>query len=428
MRTALSVAGSDSVGGAGIQADVKAMASVGVHAATVITAVTAQNTREVTKIMPVPASMVQAQLDAVLSDCDVRAVKTGMLFSAEIVDTVADALEDHDVPLIVDPVMVATVGASLHDGSFVRAMKERLLPIAELVTPNRHEAEVLAGMRIENEDDATYACEIIGKEGSAVLLKGGHMNDANVTDYLYVSSRINRIRNPRLPYPAGHGSGCVLSSYITAHMANGLDLMASVLESRKMIQKSLETQYSIGKGVPIVNAAAGIPEAPCGDGADVLKALDEAAAGIASELPAGSFPEGLNIAYAKEGAAGPEDIAAFDGGIVPGNGKPADARYGAAEHISFVIAEAMKADPSVRCAAWFRCDEEFVEKMEDAGLEVSLIRKRHRSIAETVREAISEHSRGFPDAVADISGDSVKVDVLGRDPADVLSKLSKISN
>ena len=88
----------------------------------------------------------------------------------------------------------------------------------------------------------------------------------------------------------------------------------------------------------------------------------------------------------------------------------------------------MKADPSVRCAAWFRCDEEFVEKMEDAGLEVSLVRKRHRSIAETVREAISEHSRGFPDAVADISGDSVKVDVLGRDPADVLSKLSKISN
>lgn len=429
MRTALTVAGSDSVGGAGIQADVKAMSAVGVHAATVITAVTAQNTREVTKIMPVPAPMVQAQLDAVLSDCDIRAVKTGMLFSADIIGVVADTLEDHDVPLIVDPVMVATVGASLHDASFTKAMKEKLLPIAELVTPNRHEAEVLAGMKIENEDDATYACEIIGKEGSAVLLKGGHMNDANVTDYLYVSSRINRIKNPRLPCEAGHGSGCALSSYITANMANGLDLVTSVLEARKMIQKSLETQYVIGKGVPVVNTNVRLADGEDEEKVKVIRALDEAVDRVCRLMPAENVPEdGFNIAYALEGASGPEEIAAVAGGIAVRNGAVARSdgvRFGAAEHLSFVLLEAMKAEPSARCAAWFSCDEEFVEEIEDAGLNVALVKKHGESIADTVREAIG-NSSGFPDAVADISRSKAKVDVFGKDPEDVLAKLRKI--
>lgn len=129
MRTALTVAGSDSVGGAGIQADIKAMSSVGVHAASVITAVTAQNTCKVSDIFPMPADIVQAQLDAVLSDCDIKAVKTGMLYNAEIVGVVADTFEDHDIPLIVDPVMVATVGDDLYDKTYVRALKEKLLPI-----------------------------------------------------------------------------------------------------------------------------------------------------------------------------------------------------------------------------------------------------------------------------------------------------------
>ena len=166
MRCALTIAGSDSVGGAGVEADIKAMASVGVHACAVITAVTAQNTTAVERIYPIPEDMVQAQLEAVLKDVDVKAIKTGMLYSAEIVETVADILEDHEMPLIIDPVMVAGVGDSLATSDLSRAIKRELMPLCELITPNRHEAEILAGMSIRTEDDAMLACELIGKEGS----------------------------------------------------------------------------------------------------------------------------------------------------------------------------------------------------------------------------------------------------------------------
>ncbi len=430
MRTALTVAGSDSVGGAGIQADIKAMASLGVHATSVITAVTAQNTRRVSRIFPMPADMVQSQLDAVLSDCDIKAVKTGMLYNAEIVGVVADAFEDHDVPLIVDPVMVATVGDELYDRTFVRAVREKLIPICELVTPNRHEAEVLAGMKIRNEDDATFACEIIGKEGSSVLLKGGHMNSANVVDYLYLSSEISRIRNPRLPYDAGHGSGCTLSSFITANMANGLDLVTSVLESRKMMQESLRTQYAVGKGVPVVNTQVTLARKDDSDKVAVLRELDDAVGKVCRTMPAELVPRtGMNFAYAKKGAKGPEEIAAVDGRITVGDGtlkRNGQVRFGAAEHMSFVLLEAMKTDPEARGLLEFAAAEEFVEDMEDAGLEVALIRRRGNSIAETVRTAISS-SRKFPDALADISDRrNVSISVLGRNPADVLSKMDRI--
>ena len=352
MRTALTVAGADSVGGAGSQADIKARSSVGVHAASVITAVTAQNTCKVSDIFPMPADIVQAQLDAVLSDCDIKAVKTGMLYNAEIVGVVADNFEDHDIPLIVDPVMVATVGDDLYDKTYVRALKEKLLPICELVTPNRHEAEVLANMRIQNEDDVTFACEIIGKEGTSVLLKGGHMSSVNVVDYLYLSSEITRIRNPRFPYKAGHGSGCTFSAFITANMANGLDLVTSVLESRKMIQKSIETQYAVGKGVPVVNTDVTLTKKDDSDKVAVLRELDAAVGKVCEIMPTELIPKtGMNFAYAKKGAKGPEEIAAVDKRIVVHNGlvkKNGQIRFGAAEHISFVLLEAMKAEDKER--------------------------------------------------------------------------------
>ena len=252
MRTALTVAGSDSIGGAGIQADIKAMSVLGVHATSVITAVTAQNTQGVDGIFPVPEDFVQAQLESVLKDCDIKAVKTGMLYSAEIVETVADILEDHDVPLIVDPVMVSGTGCSLCDDDFVRALKKKLLPICELVTPNRYEAEVLAGMKIKNEDDITLACELIGKQGSSVLFKGGHLKGPKVIDYLYLSSEFNKLEYPRLS-KSGHGSGCTLSAFITANMAKGLDIVNAVMKSRDLIQESIATQYAIGHGDVVVN-------------------------------------------------------------------------------------------------------------------------------------------------------------------------------
>ncbi len=248
----MTIAGSDSVGGAGIQADIKAMSSLGVHAASVITAVTAQNTCKVSEIFPVPLKVIEKQIDAVLEDCDIRAIKTGMLYNSEIAELVSEKLEGIDVPLIIDPVLTAGVGGSLAGDGVASAIKKYLMPLCDLITPNRFEGEVLAGMKIDNGEDAVKACEILGKGGTPVYLKGGHMDTSDVIDYYYKDGEIVTIEYPRLKR-SGHGSGCTLSSFITANCAKGSDIISSIRKSRAMIQKSIETQYVIGKGDEVVN-------------------------------------------------------------------------------------------------------------------------------------------------------------------------------
>lgn len=248
----MTIAGSDSVGGAGIQADIKAMGNLGVHATSVITAVTAQNTCRVSEIFPVPLYVIEKQIDAVFEDCDIKAVKTGMLYNSEIAGLVSEKLENIGVPVIIDPVFTASVGGSLAGDGVADAVKKHLMPLCELITPNRFEGEVLAGIEIHNEDDAIKACEIIGKDGTPVYLKGGHMDTSDVIDYYYKDGEILTIAYPRLKR-SGHGSGCTLSSFITANCAKGSDMISSIKKSRALIQKSIETQYVIGKGDEVVN-------------------------------------------------------------------------------------------------------------------------------------------------------------------------------
>lgn len=430
MRTALTVAGSDSCGGAGIQADIKAMTAAGVHAATVITAVTAQNTCSVSKIFPLPPDVIQAQLDAVLDDCDIKAVKTGMLYNAEIIDIVADAFEDHDAPLIVDPVMVATVGDRLYDRTYIRALKEKLLPICELVTPNKQEAEILTGLKIEDENDVAYACEIIGKNGSSVLLKGGHMEGKTVTDYLYLSADITKISNPRLPYDAGHGSGCALSSFIAANMANGLDLITSVTESRKMIQKSIETQYKIGNGVPVVNLTKVSLKKEDANKVDLIRELDAAVDDLSATIPLELVPKtGMNIAFAKKNARGPEEIAAVDKRLVAHNGnveKNGPVKYGAAEHLSYMLLEIMKTNPEIRCVLEIGADRDLPDDLKHAGLKVVPVeRVNGESVSKTIRKTLNKYDK-VPDVITDLGGKNSKVDIFGKYPRDVIAKLNKI--
>lgn len=430
MKTALTIAGSDSVGGAGIQADVKAMASLGVHAATVITAVTVQNTREVSEIHPVPEEIVKGQLEAILKDCRVEAVKTGMLYSADIVKVIADVLEDHEMPLIVDPVMVATVGDSLSKDDLTKALKNDLLPMCELVTPNKYEAEILSGMKIRNEDDAMFACEIIGKQGSSVLLKGGHMDSKNIVDYLYLSSEFNIMTNPRLN-KAGHGSGCVLSSYITANLTKGMDLANAVFSARKSIQKAIETQYAVGKGELVVNP---ISLNNADDGRfGVLDALENAADRIADGLPHNLVPvNGVNIAYATANAAGPEDVAAIDRKITLKNGilmKNGPAKFGAAGHLSYIVLETMKADPEIRCVISISPANDTLDLLEEIGLNAIDSGRKGNPIWGTVTKNLIAKNKGVPDAISDNDRkNGMTVKILGKDPSDVLEKLSSILN
>jgi hydroxymethylpyrimidine/phosphomethylpyrimidine kinase len=403
------------------------MASVGVHAATVVTAVTAQNTVKVGRIHPVPADVVRAQLDAVLGDCNIGAVKTGMLYDAEIVDVVTEALEDHEMPLIVDPVMAATVGGSLCREGLAAAMKKKLIPACELVTPNRAEAEVLAGMRIRDEDDAMLACEVIGKQGSSVLLKGGHMDSRNVIDYLYLSSEFTIMKNPRLN-KAGHGSGCTLSALIAAHMAKGDDLVNAVLSSRQIIQRSISTQYSVGRGEVVVNTLYG----GGGDKFGVIDEVEGAADRLAEVLPHRFVPQsGLNIAFAKINAAGPEDVAAVEKRMTVRNGmlvKNGPVKYGEADHLAYLILEVMKKFRDTRCVIDLAAPADALDVMEEVGLTVArLDRRGDRTWAVATRDALAGR-KDAPDVLFDARKNGSSARMLGKDPKDVLSKLESMTD
>ena len=248
-RIALTIAGSDSGGGAGIQADIKTMTVNGVFAASAVTALTAQNTTGVASIMESTPEFLAAQIDAVFTDLRPDAVKIGMVSSAALIETIADKLTEYRAEhIVVDPVMVATSGARLISEEAVGTLKERLLPLAEVITPNIPEAEVLSGMEIHDPDDMTEAAKLIGeKYGCAVLLKGGHdLNDAN--DLLYKDGKTVWFKGRRIDNPNTHGTGCTLSSAIAANLAKGFDLEESVRRAKEYISGALAAMLDLGAG------------------------------------------------------------------------------------------------------------------------------------------------------------------------------------
>lgn len=249
MKTALSIAGSDCSGGAGIQADLKTMTVNGVYAMGVITALTAQNTTGVSAIMEVTPEFVARQMDMVFTDIRPDAVKIGMVSSSALIETIAQRLRFYRAGrIVVDPVMVATSGASLMETDAVATLKRELLPIASLVTPNIPEARVLSGRPIRNEADMTAAARYISDTyGCAVLLKGGHsVNDAN--DLLYADGTATWFYGKRISNPNTHGTGCTLSSAIAANLANGYDLSTAVRRAKDYISGALSAMLDLGRG------------------------------------------------------------------------------------------------------------------------------------------------------------------------------------
>ncbi len=256
MKKALSIAGSDCSGGAGIQADLKTMTMNGVYAMSAVTALTAQNTTGVTGIMGVTPEFLKQQIDAVFEDIRPDAVKIGMVSSAELVEAIAERLMFYKAEnIIVDPVMVATSGSSLIETDAITTLKHKLLPIATLVTPNIPEAEILADMKISTKDDMVCAAEKISKNyGCAVLLKGGHsVNDAN--DLLFADGKSQWFIGKRIDNPNTHGTGCTLSSAIAANLAKGYDLAESVKRAKDYISGALSVMLNLGKGRGPMNHA-----------------------------------------------------------------------------------------------------------------------------------------------------------------------------
>ena len=247
----LIVAGSDSGGGAGIQADIKTVTALGGYAATAITALTAQDTTGVHGVLPVPTDFIQQQMRVVIGDIGADCIKTGMLHNAEVIEAVAEVIEHEapNVPVVIDPVMVAKGGASLLDPDAVATLKQRALPIATVLTPNLPEAEALTGTTIGDVDDMRRAGEMLCAQGArAVFVKGGHLPGETVHDLLVTNDGAELFSAPRTDTVHTHGTGCTLASAIATGLAQGMELRNAVARAQAYVHKAIRAAPGFGKG------------------------------------------------------------------------------------------------------------------------------------------------------------------------------------
>jgi len=258
MKTVLTIAGSDSIGGAGIQADIKTITVNGAYAMTAITALTAQNTLGVSDIMEVTPEFLKKQIDAVFTDIRPDAVKIGMVSSAKLISVIAERLKFYQAKnIVLDPVMISTSGSELLQKEAVKTVIEELIPVADIITPNIPEAEALSGLKIKNKSDMEKCAIHLGnKFNTAVLLKGGHsIDDAN--DILY-NGVLTQFEGKRIENPNTHGTGCTLSSAIASNLAKGYSTEVSVQKAKDYITRSLSAMLDLGKGSGPINHLKGV--------------------------------------------------------------------------------------------------------------------------------------------------------------------------
>lgn len=364
---ALTIAGSDSGGGAGIQADLATMTAHGVFGTSAITAVTAQHTRGVESSFVLPLEEVEAQLEAIRSDFDVGAAKTGMLATTEIVETVADRADGFDFPLVVDPVMVATSGDRLLELEAERAYED-LLGAATLATPNADEAEVLTDVAVADEERAREAGEAILETGvDAVLVKGGHVPGERVRDVLVTADGARSFEHPRIGTEATHGSGCTLAAAITARLAKGEPLETAVEGATDFLARAVRYYYDVGQGHGAVNHAVELRnEASRNLTAEEVQAIvDRFVEADVSLL----VPEvGMNVVGATPYAESVAETAAVEGritrtlsGVHPNRG----VRFGASSHVARFLLSAREFHPDLRFAVNCRFDPEVEAALEE---------------------------------------------------------------
>ena len=378
----LTIAGSDSGGGAGIQADLKAMEAHGAFGTSVVTAVTAQNTLGVESSHVLSAEQVEAQLEAVTSDLTVDAAKTGMLATREIVETVSGFAADFDRPLVVDPVMVAASGDRLLDPE-AEAAYEVLLEHATLATPNADEAEVLTGKAVEDPETAAEAGrEIVEMGADAALVKGGHFGEKEVVDTLVTADGVERFTHPRIDTEATHGSGCTLASTITARLAAGEPLADAVEAGVGFMERAVRYHVDVGEGPGAVQHLAELRNrAARAETGETVENLVERFADL-DVTPL--IPEvGMNVAGATPFAEAEGEVAAVEGriqrtrsGVSPNRG----VRFGASGHVARFLLGAREFEPNLRFACNCRFDGDVEAALGDLGW----------SVAETDRDAQPE--------------------------------------
>ena len=377
---ALTIAGSDSGGGAGIQADLKTFAALGVHGTVALTAVTAQNTYSVIGVQGIDPDIVGKQIDAVVSDLGVDSAKTGMLYTSAIIRVVARKVSQYGFPLVVDPVMIAKSRARLLKEDAIKTLIEELLPLATVVTPNIPEAEVISGIKIESKEDMIKSAKEISKLGpKAVVIKGGHLTGEETLDILFYENKVYEFTGKRYDVKTTHGTGCSFSAAITAELAKGRDIISAVKTAKELISLAIRYGIPIGKGYGPVNPMAIVYREA--SRLQVIESIEEALRILKSEEGIHELiPEvGMNIAEAVPYATDENDIAAIPGRIRTsplGDIYWNYPRFGASSHLARYILRARRYDKEVRAAINIRFNTRFIEATKELGYRVSYYDRR----------------------------------------------------
>ncbi|WP_132058330.1 bifunctional hydroxymethylpyrimidine kinase/phosphomethylpyrimidine kinase [Halorussus amylolyticus] len=442
---ALTVAGSDSGGGAGVQADLATMTARGVHATSALTAVTAQNTTGVRASEVLAPDLVTDQIDAVFADFEVGAVKTGMLGDDRVVAVVADALAGADVPVVADPVVVAESGDRLLSPRGVERVREALLPAASLVTPNVPEAEFLADLTIDGPDDAREAGRRLCELGAdAALVTGGHFEgdpaDVLVADSGDRTTSTRTFRADRVPDAATHGSGCTLSAAIAAELARGTELPAAVERAERHIDRAIRCGREVGSGVGPVEHLA--PTKAAAGSAAACDAVREVVREFERRNVSRLLPEvGTNVAVAPDCAVEPSDVVAVEGRIHRVSaGSSGDVTRatggvapGASDHVARFLLGIRETDRGISAACNVRADEEVVAEVRDRWETVTVDRANEPEDADgtmdwVAREAMAGRESA-PDAVVDggAVGKESMIRVVAADAERLAEKITRLA-
>lgn len=440
MKRILTIAGSDSGGGAGVQADIKTITLLGGFGMSVLTALTAQNTVGVSAIHTVPPEFIAQQLDAVLSDIGADAVKTGMLLNADAIEVIADRLSAYGIKkLVVDPVMVARGGDVLLVEGARETLVARLISMAFVVTPNIPEAEILSKRSIRAKDDIHKAASVIHAMGARyVLIKGGHL-DGPATDCLYDGEGFFEFPKVRIDTAHTHGTGCIYSAAIATYLAMKLDVREAVEKAKDLIHAAVRFGLPLGKGHGPANPYALFASEQ--EKYRVVEALEASLTRLQAASVGNLVPEvQSNLGYALPFGETHQDVAAFPGRLVRigerivSVSRPA---FGASRHIATIILTTMRHDPEFRSAMNIRFSEGLIQQCTalgwkvcsfDRGDEPEAVKQREGSSLEWGVERVLSKETSIPDIIFDRGdvGKEPMIRVLGRNPDEVVDKVLKL--
>ena len=440
LRKVLSIAGSDSSSGAGIQADLKTFSSLGTYGCTAITAITVQNTKNIFTVFPLPAEIVIKQVNSILNDIRIDAIKIGMVYDGIIINKIFKVLKNINIPLIVDPIFTSTSGKSLLKSEAINDLTKKILPLATIITPNINEAIQLSGIEINTKDDIVKSLIKIKKLGPKnVILKGGHLLSGKSIDTL-IDDKLNIIEfsNSRIPIPESHGSGCNFSAALSSYIAQGYEISIACKFANEFINSVLKNLLYIGKGYPVTDTAISTSSS-----AFKFRVIDELSIAI-KELESLSgvgklIPETQsNFVYAIPNASSIREVAGIKGRIVRIDQQVKASsciEFGASQHIASAVLSYMTIDPLMRSGFNIKYDKKIIKLLEsfmkvseyDRRLEPQKIKtKEGYTIQWGIKKAILKNKwvRGIYHK-GDI-GKEPMVIMFGHHPGEIIEYLKKI--